>query len=128
MKKFIFLVAVTSLFGCTSMQASHEGANRVPASRIYNYKKKSDAQLVVMLESRLEAACSVRFMLDGKPAVDLHAGEIAYLGTTFGTHFLEAQPGAGCTNFKRSQTKITMKSGDALLKVVTPSAIESVSL
>lgn len=109
MKKFIFLVALTSLFGCTSMQTSHEGANRVPASRIYNFTKKSDAQLVVMLESRLEAACSVRFLSDGKPAADLHAGEIAYLGMTFGAHFLEAQPGAGCTNLKRSQTRITMK-------------------
>jgi hypothetical protein len=61
MKTFIFLVALNSLFGCTSMQTSHEGANRVPASRIYNYTKKSDAQLVVMLGSQIEAACSVRF-------------------------------------------------------------------
>lgn len=128
MKKFIFLVAPTSLFGCTSIQKSHEGTNRAPASRIYNYTKKSDAQFVVMLESRLEAVCSVGFLVDGKPAADLHVGEIAYLGMTFGAHSLEAQPGAGCTNLKRSQTRITMKSGDALLKVITPSAIQSVSL
>ncbi|NWB24099.1 hypothetical protein HX824_26075 [Pseudomonas sp. D4002] len=128
MKKFIFLVAVVSLCGCTSMKISHESADRVPASRIYNYSKKSDAQLAVMLGSRLEAGCGVRFLLDGKPAADFYPGEIAYFGLTLGAHFLEAQPGASYTKFKPSQAKVNMKSGDALLKVMTSSAIESVDL
>ncbi len=128
MKKFIFLVVLASLIGCTSMQTSHEDADPLPASRLYNYSKRSDAQLVIMLESRLEAVCRVRFLIDGKPAADFYAGEIAYFGVTVGAHFLEAEPSAGCTNFKRSQTKIDMKSGDALLKVVKPSAIEPINL
>lgn len=128
MKKFIFLVALASLFGCTSIQTPHERADQVPASRIYSNSKKSDAQLIMLLEPRLEAFCKVRFLIDGRRAADFHLGEISYFGATFGTHFLEAQPVANCTNFKPSSTTVNMKSGDAVLMVITPSAIDSVSL
>lgn len=127
MKKFIFLVALASIFGCTSIQTPHESADQVPASRIYSNSKKSDAQLVMLLKPRLEGFCKVSLLIDGRRAADFLPGEIAYFGTTFGTHFLEVLPLANCTNFKPSSTMINMKSGDALLMVITPSAIESVS-
>lgn len=128
MKKFIFLVALASLFGCTPIQTSDEGADPVPASRIYNYSKKSDAQLVVLLKSKLNAVCKVSFLIDGNPAADFQAGEIASFGVTFGTHSLEIRPSASCTGLKPSSTTIKMKSGDALMVVITLSAIESVNL
>lgn len=128
MKKLIFLVVLALLTGCTSMLGATEDANRVPASHLYNYSKKSDALLVVMLESRLETGCRIRLIIDGKPAADFFSGEIAYFGVTIGAHVLEAQPNAKCTKFEASQTKVNMKAGDALLKVITASAIESVVL
>ncbi|WP_426108749.1 hypothetical protein [Pseudomonas sp. TWR1-1-4] len=128
MKKFIFLVALASIFGCTSIQTPHERADPVPAARIYSNSKKSDAQLVMLLKPRLEGFCKVSLLIDGRRAADFHPGEISYFGTTFGKHFLEVQPVANCTSFKSSSTTINVKSGDALLMVITPSAIEPVSL
>lgn len=127
MKKFIFLVALASLFGCTSIQTPHERADQVPASRIYSNSKKSDAQLIMLLKPQLEEFCKVSLLIDGKRAADFYPGETAYFGTTFGTHFLEVQPASNCTNFKPSSTTINMKSGDARLMVITPSAMDSAS-
>lgn len=128
MKKFIVLVALASLFGCASIHTPHESADQVPAFRIYSNSKKSDAQLVMLLMPRLEGFCKISFLTDGKRSADFHPGAIAYFGTMFGMHFLEAQRVANCTNFKPSSTTVNMKSGDALLRVITPSAIDSVSL
>lgn len=128
MKKLIFLVLPAVLTGCTSMLSAPEDANRVPASRLYDYSKKSDALLVVMLESKFETGCRIRLVIDGKPAADFFGGEIAYFGVTIGAHVLEAQPNAKCTKFEASQTKVNMKAGDVLLKAITASAIEPVAL
>lgn len=127
MKKFIFLVALASLFGCTSIQTPHERTDQVPASRFYSNAKKSDAQLIILLKPRLEGFCKVSLLMDGRRAADFYSGETAYFGTTFGTHFLEVQPASNCTNLKPSSTTINMKSGDARLMVITPSGIESIS-
>lgn len=128
MKKLISLVVLALLTGCTSRLGAPEDINRVPESRLYDYSKRSDALLVVMLESRLETGCRIRLIIDGKPAADFFGGEIAYFGVTIGAHVLETQPNAKCTKFEASQSKVNMKAGDALLEVITASAIKPVAL
>ncbi|WP_339496213.1 hypothetical protein [Pseudomonas sp. RA_105y_Pfl2_P56] len=124
MKKIILLMVLTSLTTCTSMPKSARDADPIQASRMYGYSNKSDAQLVVMLDSALDGGCMIRLSIDGEPAADFSNGEIAYFGITFGTHKVLAQPLAGCANSEPHLGEINVKSGDALLRRLTGTSIQ----
>lgn len=124
MKKIIFLMVLSSFTACTLVPKSAEDADLVPASRMYGYSKKSDAQLVVMLDYARDGGCIIRLSIDGKPAADFSNGEIAYFGVTIGTHKLVAQPLAKCSKSQVTDETINVKAGDALLRRITGSVIE----
>lgn len=128
MKKFIFLLLLASLSGCASMQRSSEDADPVPASRLYGYSKKSDAQLFVILDSEFKRGCMIRLFIDGKPAADFSRGEMTYFGITIGTHKLLALPLAECANSALNEVEIHVKAGDALVRCIAGTAIEPIPL
>jgi hypothetical protein len=128
MKKFIFLMVIASLSACTSTPKLTENGDPVPPSRLYGYSKKSDAQLVVIHDSVLEGGCMIRLSIDGKPAADFFNGEIAYFGLTMGTHKLVARPLTKCKKSELSEEAINVKAGDALLRRIAGTTIQSIPL
>lgn len=99
--------------GCTTLPNPGNAAY-APTERTYGFTRKSDAHLVV-LRTSLDNACAVRFSIDGTPAADLFAGEIAHFGVTIGVHSLSARPAEGCANHWTRTVKIAVKAGDALI-------------
>ncbi|SDO15160.1 hypothetical protein SAMN04489798_2168 [Pseudomonas arsenicoxydans] len=67
----------------------------------------------------------MRLSIDGKLAADFFNGEIAYFGLTMGTHKIVAQPLKKCAKSERSEEAINVKAGDALLRRIAGTGIES---
>lgn len=129
MKSFIFLAAVAAISGCVQLpHFSPNQADLVPASRLYGFTKRSDAHVVVVRDESDDGRCTVHFSIDGRPAADFEAGEVADFGLTMGVHRLSALPAQGCSDLLIKNIKIAVKIGDALIMHINGLDLVSVAI
>lgn len=129
MKSIIFLAAVAAISGC--VQLSHyspDQADLVPTSRLYGFTNRSDAHLVVVRDESDDGQCTIHFFIDGTPAADFEAGEVANFGLTMGWHRLSALPAQGCSDLLIKNIKIAVKTGDALIMYINEKGWGSVPI
>jgi hypothetical protein len=126
MRYFIFLVAVAAMAGCVeSSKYSPNQAVLVPSSRLYGFTKKSDVHLVVVRDQSDNGRCTIRFSIDGKPAADFEAREVANFGLTMGVHWLSALPARDCSDLSIKNVRIAVKTGDGLIMRIDQAGLSS---
>ncbi|MDR0191939.1 hypothetical protein RCO22_23620 [Pseudomonas yamanorum] len=126
MRYVIFLAALTLMAGCKTPPNPGDITN-APPERVYGFTRKSDAQLVV-LRTSLDNGCAIRLSIDGTPAADIIAGEIAHFGVTIGAHSLSARSTEGCANHWTRKVRVGVKAGDALIIYIDKADHDQVSL
>lgn len=127
MKRVTFLFVLALVAGCKS-SPDLTGDTTVPDDRLYGLTEKSDAQLVVAVESVSEQGCAIHLLVDGKPTADVFPAELAHFGLTRGAHTLSASSFGGCSEQWEHETKISVKGGDALIMRINASGWSPVAL
>ena len=89
MRGLIGALLLVAIGGCSTSPISADIADPVPSTRMYAFKEKGAAQLVVTRDSGIYGS-EVRFILhiDGKPSAEFHPGEVARFGLAPGKQIL----------------------------------------
>ncbi|WP_443699440.1 hypothetical protein [Pseudomonas sp.] len=126
MKYVTFLVTLALMAGCKGSAVPDE-STPVPPARLFGYTERSDALLVVGATS-LGNDCTIRLSIDGKPAADFFATEMAHFGLTIGSHSLSAHTSAGCSKQWIQEVSVSVKAGDALIMYIDNAGLTPVEL
>ncbi|WP_159812296.1 hypothetical protein [Pseudomonas sp. 18058] len=81
-----------------------------------------------MRDKSEDSRCTIHFSIDGRPAADFEAGEVANFGLTMGVHRLSALPAQGCSDLLIKNIKIAVKTGDALIMHINDLGLFSVAI
>jgi hypothetical protein len=115
MRILIGALAVALLVGCAPVPISADKADPVSPDRVFAYSAKAESQIVVTRDAGMSGSgCTIRFYIDGKPAADFHAGEVARFGVAAGKHILAVEGVRMCAGTGLAETEINLKPGESL--------------
>jgi hypothetical protein len=120
MKLIVGALAVALLAGCATSPVPADKADPVPASRLYAFSGKSEAQLLVTRDSGLYGSgCNYRLYIDGTLAAEFASGEVARFGVKAGKHVLGVKPSAACGGWGLVEREVDAKNGETIRRRIT---------